>query len=249
MKASGETKLLLVLGLIVVLGVGALVGLKGVNPTDPVPTPPPPIEMNAERFDELARGARHSKGDPTATVEVIEFADFQCPSCRRAFSGELGKNLKDPNRKIRFYFRHFPLEMHEFAEPAALATEAAAKQGKFWAMYDALFVPTELEEWNDQIIVDAAKTAGLDMTQFEQDRKDGALQQLVNQDKEAAVAATISFTPTFLIKTPDGKVKSVVGGDDFGKAMDEIFGGAQASADKTTEPASAPAQAPAPAGQ
>ncbi|GAB4457634.1 MAG: hypothetical protein OHK0029_17770 [Armatimonadaceae bacterium] len=249
MKASAETKLLLILGIIVLLGGGALVGLqKMAGIGEAPPTPPPPLEVNVDRFDELAKGARHMKGDPTAEVTVLEFADFQCPSCRRAFAGKLGENLKDPNRKFRFAFRHLPLEMHEFAEPAAIAAEAAARQGKFWEMYDALFTGEEAT-LSEEFIVEAARKAGLDMTQFAQDRKDPELKKLVEADKEAAVAAGVTYTPTFMIKDADGMIKSVVGQDDFAAHMEKVFNGepakpATGATDATGDAAPGPPPAP-----
>src|SRR5271166_1824128 len=83
--------------------------------------------------------ADHSLGSPHAPVTLIEYGDFECPSCRVAVQTPKLLLEQFPNR-IRFIYRHFPLEdAHPHARLAAEASEAAAAQGKFWEMHDLLF--------------------------------------------------------------------------------------------------------------
>jgi protein-disulfide isomerase len=81
----------------------------------------------------------HVQGPASARVTLVEYGDFECPSCGEAFpvikavQRAFGDNL-------RFVFRHYPLRTsHPHALPAARAAEAAAVQGGFWPMYDRLF--------------------------------------------------------------------------------------------------------------
>jgi protein-disulfide isomerase len=81
----------------------------------------------------------HFLGSEHARVTLVEYGDFECPSCKVAAATPKLLLERFPN-KIRFIFRHFPLqEAHPHALGAAEAAEAAAAQGKFWAMHDALF--------------------------------------------------------------------------------------------------------------
>jgi protein-disulfide isomerase len=81
----------------------------------------------------------HMQGSEHARVTVVEYGDFECPSCKVAAPTPKLLLERFPSR-IRFVFRHFPLqEAHPHALMAAEASEAAAAQGKFWLMHDVLF--------------------------------------------------------------------------------------------------------------
>ncbi len=80
----------------------------------------------------------HTQGPATAPMTLVEYGDYQCPSCGDAFPivKKLQKHFGD---RLRFVFRNFPLEMHPYAEHAAEAAEFAAAKDKFWEMHDLLF--------------------------------------------------------------------------------------------------------------
>ncbi len=80
----------------------------------------------------------HSQGPTNAPVTLVEYGDYQCPSCGDAFPliKKLQKHFGD---KLRFIFRNFPLDMHPYAEHAAETAEFAAAHDKFWEMHDLLF--------------------------------------------------------------------------------------------------------------
>src|SRR6266513_2077658 len=80
----------------------------------------------------------HIRGNPTASVTLEEYGDFQCPPCGM-FSAFLGQLEKEYDSRLRVVFRNFPLKMHEHAREAALAAEAAGLQGRFWEMHDVLY--------------------------------------------------------------------------------------------------------------
>ncbi|HUE09456.1 MAG TPA: thioredoxin domain-containing protein, partial [Steroidobacteraceae bacterium] len=81
----------------------------------------------------------HYQGSEHARITLLEYGDFECPSCKVAVQTPKLLLERFPN-KIRFIFRHFPMEQaHPHALMAAEASEAAGTQGKFWAMHDLLF--------------------------------------------------------------------------------------------------------------
>lgn len=81
----------------------------------------------------------HIRGNPKAKLTIVEFSDFQCPFCQR-FVPTIQQVLKEYGSKVRFVYKHFPLDsIHPWARPAALASECASEQGKFWEYHDALF--------------------------------------------------------------------------------------------------------------
>ncbi len=109
----------------------------------------------------------HIWGNLNAPVQLIIYDDFQCPFCAR-FYDTVEKIKKEFGDKVVIAFRHFPLRMHLYAYPAALAAECAAEQGKFWEMYDKLFIDNKAGQLSkDQFKQDAADL-GLDQAKFNQ---------------------------------------------------------------------------------
>ena len=77
----------------------------------------------------------HAVGPPTAPITIVEYGDYECPTCLNAVPvvKQVRKSLGD---RLRFVFRHFPRSsIHPHASAAAEAAEAAAEQGKFWEMH------------------------------------------------------------------------------------------------------------------
>src|SRR5258706_11825289 len=84
-------------------------------------------------------GKDHIQGENTAPVELVEYGDYECPHCGRAYP-IVKRVQKRLGKKLRFVFRNFPLtNLHPHAQDAAEAAEAAASQDRFWEMHDALF--------------------------------------------------------------------------------------------------------------
>jgi protein-disulfide isomerase len=84
------------------------------------------------------RESDHVLGSLSAPVVIVEYADFQCPTCQMV-SPLLHQLVEEGEGKVAVVFRYFPLPQHEHAIPAARAAEAAGLQGKFWEMHDTLF--------------------------------------------------------------------------------------------------------------
>ncbi|MBU2632145.1 DsbA family protein [Patescibacteria group bacterium] len=105
-----------------------------------------PFEEFKKTIDaELAKGTSSSKQDNgrlisgNGALPLVIFSDFECPFCKSFYEGSYAQIKKEYNGKIKFVFRHFPLEFHAGAKPAALASECANDQGKFWEMHDKIF--------------------------------------------------------------------------------------------------------------
>ena len=139
----------------------------------------------------------HVRGSEDALVTIVEFADFQCPYCRR-MAATLDEVLAEHGESVRLVFRHRPLtEIHPEARIAARAAVAAGKQGKFWQMHDKLFAhPSALRESD---LREHARALGLDMTQFDRDFYDAATERRIERDLQAAENFGVDGTPVFFV--------------------------------------------------
>ena len=236
-KGNGEAKFMIVALLIILLGGGSLFVLNKFANVAPEATPltasAKPID--AAKIDELFNASRHQKGDVSgADLTIVEFADFECPSCRRAYNNTMKTwDTKLPSHRMAFY--HFPLEqMHPRAIPAAEASEAAAKQGKFWEMYAQLFdakyddsrYDPKGKGLEDASIVAAAKSAGLDMTRFATDYKATApLKELIDADQKKGIDNAVDSTPTFMIHDKAGNVVVLAGDGNLNRLLPDLKNG------------------------
>lgn len=98
---------------------------------------------------------------------------------------------------MRIVWKHLPLDMHQFAKPAAIAGEAANSQGKFWEFHDKLFANQKKLAMND--LKQYAKEVGLDMAQFEKDLADPGKKKRVDEDMAEARLLGVTGTPGFFV--------------------------------------------------
>jgi protein-disulfide isomerase len=100
--------------------------------------------------------------------------------------------------KLRFVFRNMPLnEIHPYAELAAEAAEAAAAQGKFWDMHDALY--EHQEQLGPDLATILAKRLHLDIARFEEDLASRRFRERVKRDFLSGVRSGVNGTPTFFV--------------------------------------------------
>jgi len=139
----------------------------------------------------------HVLGEPHAPVELVEFGDFECPNCKQAAPAVKLLLERFPGR-IRFAFRHFPLEeVHPHALPAAEVAEIAAAQDKFWPMHDLLF--------DQQLHLKAANLRSyaerlqLDMTRYAAELDDHIYLQRIREHMQIARHSGVRGTPTFFV--------------------------------------------------
>lgn len=136
------------------------------------------------------------KGTPGAPVTIAVFTDFQCPYCAKAVP-LLDQVLEQYPGKVNILFKNFPLRMHEFAIPSALAALAADKQGRFWPMHDLLF--QSYNNLSEEKILECARLAGLDIEKFNSDRNDPKTNQQVQMDLKNGQSAGVRGTPTIFV--------------------------------------------------
>lgn len=139
----------------------------------------------------------HIEGNIEAPITLVEYGDYQCPHCGRAYP--IVKRIQEEmGDTMRFVFRDFPLEKaHPQALAAAVASEAAGKQGKFWEMHDMLF--ENQKRLHHSGLVEYATALGLDIARFEQDLNDAAIAERVKDEFYSGMRSGVNATPTFFV--------------------------------------------------
>jgi protein-disulfide isomerase len=140
----------------------------------------------------------HRQGNPEAACTLIEYGDYQCPSCGQAFP--IVKRLqKHFGKRLSFIFRNFPLsQMHPFAESAAEAAEFAGAQGKFWEMHDLLY-ENQNRLGEEGLLEELAEELGLARKSLLQALESKEFQARVRADFSGGVRSGVNGTPTFFI--------------------------------------------------
>lgn len=164
------------------------------------PSPPvPPVR----ELSKAGPGAQppHARGVDAAPVTLEEFADFQCPPCG-ALHQELKKIEAEYGARLRVVFRHYPLAIHEHAQEAAHASEAAAAQNRFWEMHDLLF--ERQREWSKteearNLFKGYAGSLGLDVERFTRDMDGPEAASRVLLDRRRGESVHITGTPTIFV--------------------------------------------------
>ncbi|WP_051141274.1 DsbA family protein [Salisaeta longa] len=166
--------------------------------------------QKAERMKRLANvmAGMPARGPSDAPVTVVEFSEFQCPYCQRAQSS-IDRLLKAYPDKVRLVYLHFPLPMHGWAEPAAIASQCAARQSEaaFWTLHDALF--THQGSITKQNLTEKAATylqgTSIDMQQWRTCATDPSsaahkeAQRTVRATHSTGRALGVQGTPAFFI--------------------------------------------------
>lgn len=141
--------------------------------------------------------ADHILGSASAPVTIIEYGDFESPSCGRAHVG-LKILLGHFGDRVRFVFRHYPeIEIHPHAERAAEAGEAAGAQGRFWPYYDVLF--EHREYLSERHLRQYAAQVGVDLERYDNEMNDHLYRQRVQQHAMDGRNLGIRAMPTFFI--------------------------------------------------
>ena len=145
----------------------------------------------------LVRDDDHVRGDPAAPL-VVFYGDFACPRCAVE-----ALRLRDAGARVAF--RHFALKAkHARAVPLALAAEAAARQGAFWAFHDALY--EDQGHIDDPHLWARCDVLGLNVERFDADRRDPLIAERVRRDVRDALRAGATTTPAiFAAQAPAGK--------------------------------------------
>lgn len=191
---SSETKILLTIGgLTIAILLGGFFLLSPSQNKDQ--------SLNKVGQEILVGDGSYFRGPKDAQVTIVEFGDFQCPACASVYPTvfQIANLYKD---NVKIVFRHFPLEnIHKNAKIAALATEAAGEQGKFWEMHDRIFETQPFWAQKDakEVFKNYAKELGLNEEQFSSALEQEKYQDKIFQDQRDGRAAGVSGTPTFFI--------------------------------------------------
>jgi len=142
------------------------------------------------------------KGNPGATVTLIEYLDFECGACG-AYYPLVQRLVNEYGDRVHFITRYFPLPGHKNGMNSALAVESAGMQGKYWEMQDLLF--REQESWgnslspNPSLFTHYANQLGLNMEQFAQDTNSSEVKNRVARDRDSGNKLGVNATPTFFL--------------------------------------------------
>ena len=149
----------------------------------------------------LIRKDSHEITAPAAKVTLVEFGDFQCPACGAAYP-IVTQILNNYKGKINFVFREYPLPVHQNADAAAEAAEAAGAQGKFFEMYNLLY--SNQNSWGDSTspmdyFTKYAQGLHLNMNKFKSDVQSKKYAGKIQQDQNDGNTLGVNATPTFYI--------------------------------------------------
>lgn len=167
----------------------------------------------------------HVKYSRDKKVTLIEYGDFECPSCAQYYPvvKEVAEKYKD---HVNVVFRNLPLrQIHANAQSAALAAEAAGKQGKFFEMHDKLYETQTSWRGNtasqQKLFESYAEELGLNMDQFKSDYMSKEVADKINRDNSSAKQFGAEGTPTFILNGE--KIESPAGIAEFEKVLDEAI--------------------------
>ena len=172
------------------------------------PPPTAPMVMPTVADALLAGKAQgYTVGSADAKVEIIEFADFECPACgnfANVTEPDVRRNLIETG-KVRYTFYDFPLlNAHQNTIPASMSAACADDQGKFWEMHDALFMGQI--EWNGiatsnprKVISGYAEKLGLEMAKWNACMDANTHSERIRANYALGMTKQVASTPTFFI--------------------------------------------------
>jgi protein-disulfide isomerase len=152
----------------------------------PAPTGPVKIDI----------GRAPSQGPKNAPIKVVMWSDFECPFCGRV-NPSIEQLKKEYGDKVQIAFKHYPLPFHQHAKPAAIASLAAHRQGKFWEMHEKLF--ENQRALGEEDLIKYAGELGLNVDKFKKDLKDPELAAWVDQDMAEGSKVGVRGTPATFV--------------------------------------------------
>lgn len=193
---SKEAKILIGIAVLVVIGGVLLAIFANPQPKDPGA----PLDTNS-----LIREGNHMTGSKDAKVNIVEFADYQCPACGAAHPiiKRIVDEYKD-NPNVNLVFKNFPLDtIHPNARIGAEAAEAAGEQGKYWEMNDVLY--TNQSQWSENpspldIFVGYAQQIGVaNIEQFRESIQIRKYDAVISADVSDGQSINVNSTPSIFI--------------------------------------------------
>lgn len=166
-------------------------------------------------------GDWRTKGNPGAPIKIVEYIDFQCPSCAMG-AQKIKEYMQKYPDKIFLDMRYFPLEMHRHALVASKYAECAARQGQFWPLHDLILEKQKIwtELTNVAPVFDIyAKESGLDMGKLKACLSADTVDRVIQRSRKEGMDIGIRSTPTYFI---NGKM--VVGIKLLQEELDQLLG-------------------------
>lgn len=194
---TGLNRFYLILGAVAVVGVGALVFLMRAGPVSI------PANVVVQISDTLGfRG--YVAGQATAPVEIVEYADYQCPGCATFETVQwptIKERMVDPGR-VRWIYRDFPLNIHRFSRVSAHAGACADEQGRFWELKRGIY--DTQNEWaygRDAAghFRKLARSFGLDVDRYDECMKSARFAGRIQASLDEGTKAGVNSTPSFII--------------------------------------------------
>lgn len=153
-------------------------------------------------------------GEKNAEVSIVEFSDFQCPFCERAFSGAIADFKSSSyftDGKVNLIYKQFPLtDIHPYAQKAAEASLCAGDQNKFWEYHDLLFA--NQEALDETSLKAYAQQLGLDSAKFNDCLDNGEKESEVKEETQQAIKSGGQRAPYFIIINTKNKETQAVSG-------------------------------------
>jgi protein-disulfide isomerase len=209
-----------ILGGIAVVGVGALLWARsGASrlPSEPLSAAAVQAAMGFEGY---------VVGSDTAPIQVIEYADFQCPACSQFWvltMPQIYERLIGTG-KVRWTFRDMPLDAHDKAQLAHHAAACASEQGLFWPMHDKLYAEQRVWyglERAEGPFRDYAREIGADPAAYDECMGEGRYRARIQASFENAISTGVSSTPSFVIG--DRIYPGALPFDDFNSIIDSLL--------------------------
>lgn len=143
----------------------------------------------------------HFRGQKDASIVIVEYGDFQCPSCASA-SSVVKKIVEDYEEDITFIYRNLPLAAHNHARAAAAAAESAGLQGKYWEMHDKLYQShsdwqTASSDIRTKLFTSYAESLNLDKDKFIAGMTSEQVKSKISFDIALAKKVNATSTPSF----------------------------------------------------
>ncbi len=163
-----------------------------------------PVNLTEDNWKKLLDKPAASLGEDGAKVTMVEFVDYQCPFCKRAFDSNFSQIDKDyiKTGKLKYVMRDLPLPFHPNSKPAALAARCAGEQGKYAEMHEKLY--STQEEWSSLTDATAkfksyAEGLGLEANKFGSCIAEKKYEKEIDADTTLAGEVGATGTPTFYI--------------------------------------------------
>ena len=202
MKLSGEAKIFIGIMVVTVVLIGGAMIFFGKQASAPA----------LSKTDLIPPGT-YTRGSASASAYLVEFSDLQCPACK-AYEPLIDTIVQQYGDKLLYAYRYFPLTQHPYSTQAAIAAEAANRQGKFWELHDQLFA--DQDQLSDATVQKDAQKLGLNMDQFNKDLKDTAISDIVAKGVSDGNKFGVNATPTFFL---NGKMLNAISPQDLQQAV------------------------------